>query len=233
MKMRADEKLRILDQIYGIYDDFAGSLDIACKKYCSHCCTRKVTITTLEGYNISEHLISNNKTDLFNNLIRNLQAERFVPLITTNRLADLCIQGKEIPDEQTDTGWESCPLLASNLCPIYAVRPFGCRCMVSKISCGDKGYAEQDPFVFTVNNVFLQYIEHIDSLGYFGNLMDVLLFLSSERNLRMYTNNSLDCLPSNLIQNQPVKALMIPPEQRRKIDPILKALQGIKVPVIV
>jgi hypothetical protein len=38
--------------MYAIYEDFMEKEKFACQKYCAHCCTRNVTITTLEGYNI-------------------------------------------------------------------------------------------------------------------------------------------------------------------------------------
>ncbi|MBW1709950.1 MAG: hypothetical protein JRJ73_08730, partial [Deltaproteobacteria bacterium] len=43
-------KIAVLDQICRIYDEFVAKLDIACEKYCADCCTRNVTMTTLEGY---------------------------------------------------------------------------------------------------------------------------------------------------------------------------------------
>jgi hypothetical protein len=47
--MKPSSKLAVLDRIYAIYDQFAASLNLACKKYCSPCCTTSVTLTTIEG----------------------------------------------------------------------------------------------------------------------------------------------------------------------------------------
>ena len=47
-----------------IYDEFAATLDLACKKTCAHCCTFHVTLTTLEGYKIFNCLPSDSKADL-------------------------------------------------------------------------------------------------------------------------------------------------------------------------
>ena len=33
--------------------------------------------------------------------------------------------------ETLDPSWGACPLLFNDACPIYTLRPFGCRCMVS------------------------------------------------------------------------------------------------------
>ncbi|NQT09745.1 MAG: hypothetical protein HQ573_01040 [Desulfobacteraceae bacterium] len=222
--MNLDEKLDLLDRIYKVYDEFARNLDVACKRYCDSCCTRNVTLTTLEGYKIVECLISDGKADLFNSIRKDLHKKRFQPTITTNRLAELSIAGEDIPDERSRYFQEECPILTDRQCPVYKVRPFGCRCFVSKHSCGEKGYAEVDEFILTVNNIFLQYIEHIDSQGCFGNLIDVLLYFESSEACRNYREGLLNCAKNNLMSNRSIPALMIPPEHRLKIQPILKAL---------
>ena len=112
-------------------------------------------------------------------------------------------------------------------CPIYMVRPFNCRCMVSKTNCIDK--AEMDPFVLTVNNVFLQYIEHIDQQGFSGNFTDVLLFMESEDNRKSYGMKDLTNTGEELIKNLPMALLLVPPEHKNKIKPIINSLQTIKV----
>ncbi|MFH1580581.1 MAG: hypothetical protein ABIC39_00645 [Pseudomonadota bacterium] len=260
--MNLDEKLDLLDRIYKVYDDFARNLDVACKRYCDSCCTRNVTLTTLEGYKIVECLISDGKADLFNSIRKDLHKKRFQPTITTNRLAELSIAGEDIPDERSRYFQEECPILTDRQCPVYKVRPFGCRCFVSKHSCGEKGYAEVDEFILTVNNIFLQYIEHIDLQGCSGNFTDVLLYfepqkrahsqqlaaelasesenselpygrrfsaaccgeLQSSEACRNYREGLLNCAKNNLMSNRSIPALMIPPEHRLKIQPILQAL---------
>jgi len=220
-------KLDVLDQIYKIYDAVTESLEVACQKYCSTCCTRNVTITALEGYKIADHLIKNGKPELFKKIKNESYKKRFQPIITTNKIADLCIQGKELPDETIDRSWGSCPLLINDECPIYEIRPFSCRCMVSKTNCIDK--AEMDPFVLTVNNVFLQYIEHIDQHGFSGNFTDVLLFMESEDNRKSYGMKDLTDTGEELIKNLPMTLLLVPPEHKNKIKPIINSLKTIKI----
>jgi hypothetical protein len=227
--MDLNSKLAVLDQIYKIYDKFVAKLDIACKKYCAGCCTRNVTMTTLEGYLIATHMISYGKSGLFEHIERAIPKKRFQPQTTTNRLADLCMKGEDPPVEIHENSNGCCPLLKDNLCPIYPVRPFGCRCFVSKEDCRKKGYAQVDPFVITVNNLFLQFIEHVDSQGFSGNLIDVLIFMASEKNRRNYQRNTLDYPDTGLISNLKITVLMIPPEHRVKIRPILNALKKISV----
>ena len=118
-----------------------------------------------------------------------------------------------------------CFQLADSLCSIYELRPFGCRCLVSRNNCGEKGYAEIDEFVLSVNTVFLQTIEHVDANGCTGNLVDVLKVLSSAYYLDAYENKTLNCENTGLISNHPLTALMIPPEHRIRMEPILNSFR--------
>jgi len=226
--MDLSDKIDVLGRIYKIYDAFTDSLELACQRYCSTCCTCNVTMTSLEGYKIANHLIENSKLELFKKIKDKSYKKRFLPKITTNKIADLCIQGKELPDEKIDSSWGSCPLLMNDECPIYTVRPFGCRCMVSKTNCIDE--AEMDPFVLTVNNVFLQYIEHIDQQGFSGNFTDVLLFMESEDNYKNYRIKDLTNPEEGLIKNLPMTILLVPPEHKNKIKPIIRNVEEITSP---
>ena len=86
-----------------------------------------------------------------------------------------------------------------------------------------------DPFMLTVNDVFLQHLEHIDAQGYTGNFSDVMQFLSSDDNRQNYAAGQLGRPPAGLVANQPVFVLMIPPEHRERIQPILKQIRSIQV----
>ncbi len=224
--MNLNIKLSLLEHIYKVYEEFAEHLNVACRRYCSLCCTRNVTLTTLEGYKIIEYLTANNKSYLLEKIKAESHKNRFQPRITINRLAEMCMQDEDIPEEESLAEWGKCPFLQDNECPLYPVRPFGCRCFVSKQICGEKGEAVAEPFVITVNNLFLQYIEHIDIQGYFGNMTDITLFLESESNCNDYRNGILKDHFKSLIINQPAKILMIPPEHRERIKPVLKAIQN-------
>ena len=221
-------KLKILDQIYTIYDRFAAPLDLHCKKYCDHCCTSGVILTTLEGYKIINSSNSELKTDIISKLQTATELERFRPRITTNRLAQLCAGGSDPPEEIGAGAWQACPLLEDHQCPVYDLRPFGCRCLVSRHNCAEKGFAEIDDFVLSVNTVFLQFIEHVDAGGCSGNLVDILLTMSAEMNHQAYCNGALHCSSKGLIPNRPLEVLMIPPEHRSRIEPILKKLRQVR-----
>jgi hypothetical protein len=227
--MEITSKLEILDQIYQVYDNFTASLDLACKKYCDHCCTSGVILTTLEGYKIMDRLTSDSTTAVVQQIRSASELKRIRPNLTTNRLAQLCAQGVDTPEEEDNSDLPTCPLLLDHQCPIYELRPYGCRCLVSRHNCGDKGYAEIDDFVLSVNTVFLQTIEHVDADGCSGNLVDVLQAMSLEKNREAYCNRALHCSANKLIPNQPLEVLMIPPEHRTKMEPILQELRQVKV----
>lgn len=225
--MDIQEKLRVLDHIYAVHAGFIAGQETACGRQCDRCCTRNVTLTTLEAYQIATHLEASGKTGLFERLASAIDLPRFMPLVTTNGLADICLRGDDPPEEAIDPDWGACPLLTNGECPLYAVRPFGCRCMVSARRCDGTGAAEMAPLVVTVNNVILQYIEHIDRDGWSGNLTDLLIFMASEENRRRYHDGILNRPPAGMIRNQPVRALMVPPRHRQQIAPLLAALQQI------
>lgn len=225
--MDLNKKLAALGKIYRIYDDFAGNLDIACRKYCSLCCTVNVTMTTLEGYKIAESLLREEKRHLFERIRCSYPVQKLRPRETINMLAELCMEGMNLPEEDNSFPGK-CPLLVDNECPVYDERPFGCRCFVSTQNCAESGSATIDDFVLTVNNIFMQVIEHVDAGGFSGNLTDVLLFLEDPENRVTYLSSKMINPSSVLIRNHKLKILMIPPEHRKVAQPILDALNKLK-----
>ena len=222
--MNLEQRLIVLNKIYRLYNDVTKNLDVACKKYCATCCTSNVTMTTLEGYLMADHMISNGQADLFENIQTKISKHRFKPQITTNRLADLCMKGNDPPEEEKTYSNVSCPVLKDNLCSIYKVRPFGCRCFISKHDCSKTGYAEVDSFDMTVGTLFMQFVEHIDFMGFSGNFADVLLLMASKENRDHYKMNILNHLSADLVPNLKIEVLMVPPEHRMKVKPVLDAL---------
>ncbi len=225
--MDLNSKLAVLDKIYRIYDAFAGTLDIACKRYCSLCCTVNVTMTTLEGCKIAGSVISEEKRYLFEKIRYASSIQRFRPPETINMLAERCLEGGDISEEGNTFPGE-CPLLFNNECTVYNERPFGCRCFVSRQNCSKSGSATVDDFVLTVNNIFLQVIEHVDERGFSGNMTDVLLFLENAENRDNLLSLKMINPSSVLIRNHQLRILMIPPEHRKEIQPILDSLNRLK-----
>ena len=227
--MALEKKLEALNRVYKIYDAYSATLDLACKARCAHCCTTNVTMTTLEGYKIIYDLAAAGRHEIIDSLKGIEAQERFKPQLTTNRMAELCAADAKVPEEDTAGEWQDCSLLDDSLCSIYDLRPFGCRCFVSRQNCGETGYADMDDFTASVNTVFLQVIEHLDAEGCSGNLTDVLQFMASEDKRRAYQKGGVNCEKNGLIVNWELKVLMIPPEHREKIEPILQQLRDVNL----
>jgi Fe-S-cluster containining protein len=227
MKIRS--KLEALNRVFEIYDAFSSTLDLACEEKCAHCCTTNVTMTTLEGYKIVDDLIASGKLDVIDRLKEIEEMPRFQPLLTTNRMAELCAADARVPEEDSADEWQDCSLLTDSLCNIYDLRPFGCRCFVSRQNCGETGYADIDDFTASVNTVFLQVIEHLDAEGCSGNLINVLQLMAAADNRQAYEQGEANCEDSGLIVNWELKVLMIPPEHRQRIEPILQQFRKINL----
>jgi hypothetical protein len=227
--MEIDRKLMVLDRIYAVYDEFVRVQDTACKIHCHPCCTTHVTLTTLEAYKICETLPVGEREELFRRVREASGLNRFRPTVTTNALAELCATDEDLPPEIEASTSEKCPLLAQDLCSVYALRPFNCRCFISRTPCGEKGYASVDEAVLAVNTLFLQTVEHVDADGCSGNLLDVLDVLAREEKRTAYAGGALHCTGNGLIANRPMKVLMLPPEQRERIEPILNKLRAIRI----
>ena len=226
-RMNLNHKLSVLNEIYAVYDQFSSSLTVSCVKGCAACCTRNVTLTTLEGHYIIRYIASNSQKHLLKKLKMNKDQRRFRPEITINGLARFYLEGKEAPSEDYPLEGR-CPLLENDVCTIYPARPFGCRCFISHTDCRKTGVADVSPFTLTVNHLFMQFIEHVDADGLFGNLTDILLHLTPHTDV----NSKKDGTPSTahaLITNRPIPMLLVPPEHQHRIAPILSRLRAIKV----
>jgi hypothetical protein len=225
--MELEKRLAVLDRLYDVYGDFIATQKVACNAGCAHCCTRNVTMTTLEGYKIVDQIPPSGKSDVMAAIAAASGNRRFKPAVTINQMARLCMTGQPLPEEHLDPAWGPCPMLDSGHCPLYALRPFGCRCMVSSRTCATGGAADMDPFIVTVNTVFQQTIEHIDVMGCTGNFTDVLAHLHVEAYRDRYRTGRLLCQSVDLLPNRPLKVLMVPPEHQGRIQPILNTLKRI------
>lgn len=217
------DRLTVLHRFYRIHDRFAATLDSACRKGCRTCCTRNLTLTTLEGAGIIDHLITIGRADLRERVVDAGAGARFTPEVTTNGLAGLWSRGEEPPEEVTAPLDNACPLLENDLCTVYPSRPLGCRSLISTTPCRLTGFAEADPLTLTLNTVFLQFTEHLDQGGYSGNLTDILLYLWRLEN---GTGDGFAAAPpEHLLTNLPIPMLLVPPAERAAVTPWITALE--------
>lgn len=218
-------RLSVLYRIYNLYEEFIAPYDLACQHGCAACCTCNMTLTTLEGYRILADMEGATRKTLLEKVRVVSGNKRFQPQMTINSIARLCKDGEPIPDETIDPSWGACPLLFDDACPLYTLRPFGCRCMVSSIDCRKTGYARVDDYILTVNNLFLQHIEHIDACGGTGSLIDILLYFDRPGQLETYHSHMAIIENASLAPNRRIPVLMVPPEHRNLVQPILQKLQ--------
>jgi Fe-S-cluster containining protein len=224
-------KLNVLNQLYEIYENFINDYNFFCEKGCSFCCTKNVTMTSLEGYKVITHLQQQNQMGLVKLVEKSIPEKRFIPRVTINQIAELYTRGEEPPEEETAPVSAPCPILTNKrTCPIYEARPFGCRCFFSRADCRENGFADLDELILTVNNLFIQYIEHIDEHGITGNFTDILAFLSGRDNLGLYQKNTLEESYTNLLKNQKISLLLVPPEYEAQVKKVNQEIQEIKIP---
>lgn len=225
--MDIESRCRRLESIYTVYDAFIAATDRACRRHCACCCTCNVTGTTLEGWLLHERLAAGAAEYglIMEKLPQTAPGARFRPKLTINEMVRFCLQDQALPEEQNDPGAGNCPFLDGDTCSIYAVRPFGCRAMLSTIDCAIGEQAHMPPLILSANNVVMQYIEALDRPGASGNMIDILLFLSDPGRRRAYETRQPPTWPRSLRANQPFPALMIPPEHRAAIQPLLQSLK--------
>jgi Fe-S-cluster containining protein len=223
--MNIQNRLTLLKAINQLFDDFIAGQAVACRKACAVCCTCNVTLTTLEGFLIVDQLTGRQRSNVFARLQPFKAKDRFQPSISINQMARMCLQGIDIPEESADPGMGDCPLLKEQLCPVYSLRPFACRSMLSTRVCGRGGEARISPFVMTVNQTILQYLEAIDTPGFSGNLIDILTFLADPVHKDAYESGQLPPAPEGLTANVDLPVLMIPPEHRKRMTPLLRKIE--------
>jgi Fe-S-cluster containining protein len=215
MSAENETGLKKLQAIYALHAELTEALDLACSAGCDACCTRNVSVTSLEAGLISNHLEMVDRSDLVERLKAAIHLPRFKPLVTTNGLAHLCRLGKEPPEETVNPDWRPCPFLVDHHCSIYAARPFACRCMVSKSVCQKGGQAEIDDYWLSLHTVFMQFIEHAAADGVTGNLIDML---APEADSAAKTS----CVP-----NRPIEMILLPPKHQSRGQEIIARLSAL------
>ena len=223
--MQIPKRLALLKRIDQIFHDVIADQALACRQHCAVCCTCNVTLTTLEGWRIINRLPDDQRDRVMARIKTALARPRFQPTISINHMARMCLQEMDIPDEATNPGMGDCALLDSDLCSIYAVRPLACRVMLSVATCRRNGEARIPPYMMTVSQILLQCLEAIDIPGFSGNLIDILAFLSDPRQQYAYACEQLTTPPEGLTRNQDIPMLMIPPQHRKRIAPLLETIQ--------
>lgn len=202
-------------KIYEYFENWAGDYRFACRKGCASCCTQRVSLTTLEGELIADHIRSE-QFELLDILTR-LPANPFKQP-TTNQFAASCLQQEDNEEEISPWDMTPCTFLQDGCCSIYHVRPFMCRSFGSKILCHLSGEAEVDPRFLTLNTVILQCIEHLDQGRPWGSMNTILsLIVESGESTTKHPDREYSLSRS-------IPGFLIPPEEIDAIQPRLQVL---------
>ncbi|MBU2489776.1 MAG: YkgJ family cysteine cluster protein [Proteobacteria bacterium] len=211
----------ILERLYDLHDRAVAEFPRACGAGCAACCTDQVTLTSLEARRLLAHVEETGDPGLKQSLAGLPETGGFFPAVTENGLAALCLARQEPPEEVRAPNPGPCPFLSlEGRCPVYVARPLACRVMLSRTRCAPGTEAEMDPFLLTVNQVFLQAVEHADAAGWSGPLAVVLRTLARGQ-------APPGPPPPGLLANRPIPGLLILPEHRERIRPTLADLERI------
>lgn len=222
--MDIENRIELLKLIYRRYDEFMDGYQLYCRRQCVLCCTRNVTMSSLEALFMLRSWEAAEEKTWVAKVRQAVKEPRLLPVTTLNQFADLCARDAPIPKGGEYVETRACPFLRDDLCTIYDSRPFGCRAMVSRIHCGVHQQADMPEFVLTVNNVLMQYIEALDVNRFSGNMIDVLLMMSNPLQRRSYEADLPMHPTASLLINKPISVLMVPPEHQQRVQPLLQAL---------
>lgn len=226
-------KLELLDIIYDSFAEWSDGEEQACTEKCAACCTRNVTITGLEGEKILNYIVDNGLEEQFGEIL-SARPDHPIPLQTTNQFAEDCFQGKE-PAHPAPSSTAPCPFLSTkNLCTIYPVRPFSCRCFISRQQCSPPRPAVVPEYHLSCSTVVSQLIEHLGQFEYWGNMLDVLpamLDISAYKSIaeRIDSKSLLHAARENTLTARPLPGFLLPPEDSDRITPLLEAIFRQKV----
>jgi Fe-S-cluster containining protein len=221
--MKEATYLAIIDN----FDHWAEKYAHVCAKGCSCCCTGNVTITALEGERILGFAVKNGMEQWLADRLRQLaQAGR--PRMTTNEFAHACLSGREA-DPGTCEKLTPCPFLADDVCRIYPVRPFSCRCFISISRCSATQPAQIDECYLTASTAMLQLIEHLGQKEYWGIMTDVLLSLLDISTYQGIATALAD--PARIMEGRlrtltarPLPGFLFTEEEEHRIEPLLHAI---------
>lgn len=200
----------LLTTLYDAFAQWADTFAFACRKGCATCCTRSVTMTSLEGDGIMAFLAEGDR-------LSELAAPAFQPAAnrtvqcTTNTFVAAHLRGESVEEAES---WDlrPCPFLKEESCSIYPVRPFGCRLFASLDSCAASGVADMPPGYLSGATALLQYIEHLDNGGRWGTMVELLAELNT---------GQADGYGE---PTAPIPGFLIAPDELALVEPLLHGL---------
>nr|WP_269447040.1 YkgJ family cysteine cluster protein [Caldimicrobium thiodismutans] len=175
--------------------------ELACSPGCNLCCTTRIYATSLEAKYLLEGLPEGITFEIDENLLPR-------PGLTHNQTALLYFSGEEPPPPE-EAELHPCPFLnEEGLCSVYERRPLMCRIMVSFKKCSPLQQAELSQELYLRGLIALQIVENIELYGLYGNIFDLLKFLSDLK------KGKIDEIPPYLLSNVEFEELPLLPEEK-------------------
>ena len=214
------------------FAEWAASYTSVCCRGCSACCTQNVTITALEGENILTYIRENGKEVWLAEKLRQTPPS-CRPRMTTNEFAHICLSGREADPGESDA-LLPCPFLEVDVCGIYPVRPFSCRCFISEIRCSASQPAQVQECYLSASTAMMQLIEHLGQKEYWGNMQDVLLALcdiSINRPIAEQLDDSTRIMQARLRTHsaRPLPGFLLSEEDERIVEPLLANVFAVRI----
>lgn len=221
-------KRRILEIIYRSFSQWSEQESWACAKGCAACCSQNVTITALEGEQILNQILAEGKEKWLAQKI-DQQASPHRPEQTINEYARICLDGGEPSQENPAGPSRHCPFLEDGSCSIYQVRPFSCRCFLSKEQCSPSRPALVDNKHLAASTAISQLIEHLGQFEYWGNMLDVLpamLDISRYAPIReqLANPNLPDSSRLLTLKASPLPGFLLGPDDYEQVAPLLETI---------
>lgn len=221
-------KKQILSIIYQAFEEWSADNNWACRKGCATCCSQNVTITALEGEQILDYALKENMGQwLAEKLSRKSKVQR--PEQTINTFARKCLEGKEVENDVSPSSTAPCPFLEKNVCMIYPVRPFSCRCFLSLHTCSPEKPAMVSEEHLAASTAVNQLLEHLGQREYWGNMLDVLpamLDISRYRSIAdsLQDRSLVGSAKFNTLTALPLPGFLLGPAEYEATAPLLEKI---------
>ena len=203
----------LLATLYDAFAQWANTFAFACRKGCATCCTRSVTMTSLEGDGIMAFLAEEERlSELAAPAFQSTASGRGrTGQCTTNTFVAAHLLGDSVEEAES---WDlrPCPFLKEESCSIYPVRPFGCRLFASQDPCAASGVAEMPPGYLSGATALLQYIEHLDGGGRWSTMVELLAALNTEQ------------ADGYGEPTAPIPGFLIAPDELALVEPLIQEL---------
>jgi Fe-S-cluster containining protein len=216
-------KKLILQNIFDCFADWSKQFTIACDRGCALCCTQDVTMTAVEGELILDFIRSRSMQpwleQILNGRLPDVHLSR-----TTNQYAQACLNGIEV--EIGSGRFDAvCPFLHNDLCRIYPVRPFSCRCFASTQICRKGASASLPPEYLSAATAVSQIIEHLSQFDHWGNMLHVLYLQVCDASARVLEDGAnLEAARSGCLRAQPLPGFLISEEETDHVFPLVESI---------